>query len=44
MKFGILGPLEVSDDGGQVPLGGGKPGALLAVLLLHPTRSFPLTG
>jgi DNA-binding SARP family transcriptional activator len=44
MKFRILGPLEVSDEGGQVSVGGGKPRALLAVLLLHPTRSCPLTG
>src|SRR5215218_716905 len=35
MEFGILGPREVSDGGGQVSLGGGKPRALLAVLLLH---------
>jgi DNA-binding SARP family transcriptional activator len=38
MRFGILGPLEVSGDGGQVSLGGGKPRALLAVLLLHPNE------
>jgi DNA-binding SARP family transcriptional activator len=38
MEFRILGPLEVSDEGGQVPLGGGKPRALLAVLLLHPNE------
>ena len=38
MRFRILGPLEVSDEGGEVSLGGGKPGALLAVLLLHPNK------
>jgi DNA-binding SARP family transcriptional activator len=38
MEFRILGPLEVSDEGGQVSLGGGKPRALLAVLLLHPNE------
>ena len=38
MEFRILGPLEVSDGGGQVSLGGGKPRALLAVLLLHPNE------
>ena len=38
MKFRILGPLEVSDGSGQVFLGGGKPRALLAVLLLHPNE------
>lgn len=35
MKFGILGPLEVSNEGGAVALGGVKPRAVLAVLLLH---------
>jgi DNA-binding SARP family transcriptional activator len=38
MKFGILGPLEVSDEGRQVSLGGAKRRALLAVLLLHPNE------
>jgi DNA-binding SARP family transcriptional activator len=38
MEFRILGPLEASDEGGQVSLGGGKPRALLAVLLLHPNE------
>ena len=38
MEFRILGPLEVSDEGGQVSLGGGKPRALLAGLLLHPNE------
>ena len=38
MEFRILGPLEVSDERGQVSLGGGKPRALLAVLLLHPNE------
>lgn len=35
MEFAILGPLEVRADGGVVALGGAKPRALLAVLLLH---------
>jgi DNA-binding SARP family transcriptional activator len=35
MDFRILGPLEVSDDGRQLDLGGGKQRALLAILLLH---------
>jgi DNA-binding SARP family transcriptional activator len=35
MDFGILGPLEVSDEGRVVPLGGTKQRALLALLLLH---------
>src|ERR671936_1474261 len=35
MEFRILGPLEVLEDGHQVPLGGSKQRALLASLLLH---------
>src|SRR5215207_2966874 len=35
MEFRILGPLEVRADGRAVALGGAKPRALLAVLLLH---------
>jgi DNA-binding SARP family transcriptional activator len=35
MEFRILGPLEVWDGGGEVSLGGPKPRALLALLLLH---------
>src|SRR3954452_5753084 len=35
MEFRILGPLEVWDESGEVALGGRKPRALLAVLLLH---------
>jgi DNA-binding SARP family transcriptional activator len=34
-EFRILGPLEVSDKGGVVPLGGPKQRAVLALLLLH---------
>ena len=34
-RFRILGPLDVCDDAGVVPLGGPKPRAVLAVLLLH---------
>jgi DNA-binding SARP family transcriptional activator len=41
MKFQILGPLEVEDDGREIPLGGPKPRALLAVLLLHPNEVVP---
>jgi predicted ATPase/DNA-binding SARP family transcriptional activator len=36
MEFRILGPLEVLDEGRRVALGGSKPRALLALLLLHP--------
>ena len=35
MDFRILGPLEVHNDSGTVALGGAKPRAVLAVLLLH---------
>ncbi len=35
MEFRILGPLEVWDEGCEVSLGGRKPRALLALLLLH---------
>ncbi len=35
MDFRILGPLEVSDDGRLLDLGGAKHRTLLAVLLLH---------
>ena len=41
MEFRILGPLEVWDDGGEVSLGGPKPRALLAGLLLHPNEVVP---
>src|SRR5215207_5318465 len=35
MEFRVLGPLEAWDGGCEVSLGGRKPRALLAVLLLH---------
>jgi DNA-binding SARP family transcriptional activator/tetratricopeptide (TPR) repeat protein len=35
MRFRILGPLEVDAEGRTVALGGAKPRAVLAVLLLH---------
>jgi DNA-binding SARP family transcriptional activator len=38
MEFGVLGPLEVRRDGRAVPLAGGKPRAVLALLLLHPNE------
>jgi DNA-binding SARP family transcriptional activator len=38
MEFRILGPLEVWDGGYEVSLGGPKPRALLAVLLLRPNE------
>src|SRR4051794_11177061 len=39
MEFRILGPLEVTNELGPVAMGGIKPRALLAVLLLHPNES-----
>jgi predicted ATPase/DNA-binding SARP family transcriptional activator len=39
MEFRILGPLEVRDARGAVALGGPKPRAVLAVLLLHPNAA-----
>ena len=41
MKFRILGPLEVWDQGTEVSLGGPKPRGLLAVLLLHSNEVVP---
>ena len=41
MEFLILGPLEVWDGGAEVSLGGPKPRALLAGLLLHPNEVVP---
>ena len=35
MQFRILGPLEVDDDGSEIPLAGGSQRALLALLLLY---------
>lgn len=39
MEFRILGPLEVLRDDGAVGVGGARPRALLAVLLLHANRA-----
>jgi DNA-binding SARP family transcriptional activator len=41
VEFRILGPLEVRDEGGEVSLGGPKPRALLALLLLHSNEVVP---
>ena len=41
MEFRILGRLEVWDGGDAVALGGPKPRALLALLLLHPNEVVP---
>jgi DNA-binding SARP family transcriptional activator len=39
MEFRVLGPLEVLNERGVVALGGIKPRAVLAVLLLHPNEA-----
>lgn len=39
LEFRILGPVEVYADGQRIPIGGGKQGALLAMLLLSPGGS-----
>src|SRR4051794_70339 len=41
MEFGVLGPLAVRSDSGNVVLGGARPRALLAMLLVH--RGQPVT-
>jgi DNA-binding SARP family transcriptional activator len=41
MEFRILGPLEVWEEGGEVSLGGPRPRALLALLLLRPNEVVP---
>ena len=38
MEFHILGPLEVTDEGKTLPLGGSKQRALLALLLVRPNE------
>jgi len=38
VQFGILGPLEVREEGRPVPLGGAKQRAVLAALLLNANR------
>jgi DNA-binding SARP family transcriptional activator len=41
MQFRILGPLVVDDDRRQIPLGGARQRALLAILLLHRGQVVP---
>src|SRR3954453_14261183 len=43
MDFHILGPLEVSDGGRAVALGGVKQRSLLAILLQHQNAMSPLS-
>jgi DNA-binding SARP family transcriptional activator len=42
MEFRLLGPFEVVVDGEIVPLGGAKPRALLATLVLQRGRVVPV--
>ena len=35
VQFGVLGPVQVRHDGRELPLGGPKQRALLAIFLLH---------
>ena len=44
MEFRILGPLEVSEAGRSLPLGGSKQRALLALLLLSPNEPVSIDG
>ena len=41
MDFRLLGPLEVVSDGRTLPIPGGRPRALLALLLLRPNQIVP---
>src|SRR5450755_3412817 len=41
MRFGILGSLDIADNGHQLALGGRKQRTLLAVLLLHAGEAVP---
>jgi DNA-binding SARP family transcriptional activator len=41
LDFSILGPLEATGDAGALKLAGGKPRALLALLLLNADRAVP---
>lgn len=41
IRFGVLGPLEVTVDGAPVPLPGARTRALLVALLLEPRRVVP---
>jgi DNA-binding SARP family transcriptional activator len=41
MEFRILGPLEISDNGHTLALGGGRQFALVALLLVHRNKVVP---
>jgi DNA-binding SARP family transcriptional activator len=41
VRFGVLGPLQVSQDNDELPVRGGKPRKLLAALLLDAGRLVP---
>ena len=42
MEFRVLGPLEVSSEGGLLDLGGAKQRAVLTLLLLHANEVVPI--
>lgn len=42
LRFGVLGPLQVSVDGADAPLGAAKQKAVLAVLLINRGRAVPI--
>jgi SARP family transcriptional regulator, regulator of embCAB operon len=42
LRFGVLGPLQMSADGTDVPLGAAKQRAVLAMLLINRNRTVPI--
>ena len=42
LRFGVLGPLQMSANGTEMPLGAAKRRALLAVLLINRNRTVPI--
>jgi DNA-binding SARP family transcriptional activator len=41
VQFGVLGPLQITEGGRSLPLGGGTRQAVVAYLLLHANRAVP---
>ncbi|MCV7166131.1 FHA domain-containing protein [Mycobacterium stomatepiae] len=42
LRFGLLGPLQLSVDGAELPLGAAKRRAVLALLLINRNRTVPI--
>ncbi|OBA70153.1 regulator [Mycobacterium sp. 1554424.7] len=42
LRFGVLGPLQMSADGTDIPLGAAKQRAVLATLLINRNRTVPI--